>query len=167
MKTAIVLGTSRQDGNTKNLVSLYQKHVTADVFNLSDLLISPYDYEHHNKNDAFLPLVKALLSYDHIIFASPVYWYSMSTQMKMFFDRLSDILTIEKSLGRKLRGKSCSVLATGIDKSPPECFEQPFELSAKYLGMLYKKMLYCSCDEQFIIEEHNIKLLNYIGTNET
>ena len=85
--------------------------------------------------------------------------------MKVFFDRLSDLLTIEKELGRELRGKSCSVLATGVDKNPPECFEQPFKLSAHYLGVSYKKMLYCQCEDDFIELEHRSNLLSYISAN--
>ncbi|MCP4458779.1 MAG: NAD(P)H-dependent oxidoreductase [Cytophagales bacterium] len=37
--------------------------------------------------------------------ATPVYWYSMSGIMKVFLDRIYDVLTIEKELGRKLHGK--------------------------------------------------------------
>ena len=128
-----------------------------------DYTISPFDYEHKNKDDDFLALAKQLLNYEHLIFATPMYWYSMSGQMKVFFDRLSDLMTIEKNLGRQLRGKTCSVLATGSDKEPPACFEQPFVLSADYLGMTYQKMFYCWCEEGFIDQEHSAKLLNYIG----
>ena len=165
MKTAIILGTSRQDGNTTKLVNLYQEKVKADLFNLNDYVVSPFDYNHLNKDDDFLPLIKELLCYESLIIASPIYWYSMSAQMKVFFDRLSDLLSIEKDLGRKLRGKDFSVLATGVDKIPPDCFEKAFELSAKYLGMIYKNMFYCSCEEQFIKKEHDVKLINYIRAN--
>ncbi|QUM80446.1 NAD(P)H-dependent oxidoreductase [Moritella sp. 5] len=165
MKTAIVLGTSRSNGNTHKLVNLYQQHKSADVFNLTDFSISTFDYDHNNKHDDFLVLAKQLLDYEHLIFATPMYWYSMSGQMKVFFDRLSDLLTIEKELGRGLKGKRCSVLATGVDEQPPECFEQPFKLSAAYLGMAYQKMLYCSCEDDFIEQEHSDKLLNHIGLN--
>ncbi len=165
MATAIVLGTSRPNGNTHKLVNLYQQYETADVFNLSDLSISTFDYDHNNKHDDFLALAKQLLDYEHLIFATPMYWYAMSGQMKVFLDRLSDLLTIEKELGRSLRGKTCSVLATGVDKQPPECFEQPFKLTATYLGMTYQQMLYCSCAGDFIEQEHSDKLLNHIGLN--
>ena len=162
MSTAILLGTSRQHGNTHQLIKLYLKYRDADVFNLIDYSISIYDYEHNNKEDDFLRLTKQLLKYDHIIFATPVYWYSMSASMKIFFDRLSDLLTIEKKLGRQLRDKSCSVLATGVDKTPPDCFEQPFILTAKYLGMNYRNMLYCKCNDNFNVSEHLNLLLNYM-----
>lgn len=167
MSTAIILGTSRINGNTHNLVKLYQEYQHADVFCLMDYSISIYDYEHKNSGDDFISLARKLIKYNHLIFATPMYWYSMSGQMKVFFDRLSDLLTIEKGLGRDLRGKSCSVLATGLDIEPPACFEQPFILSAKYLGMDYQKMLYCSCSDGFLEIEHIEKLHKHIGENVT
>lgn len=163
MKIAIILGSSRVDGNTHSLVKLFMKHQPSDLFDLKDYSISAFDYHHQNKNDDFLGLIKVLRNYDKLIFATPVYWYSMSAQMKVFFDRISDLLTIEKSLGRALNGKFCSVLATGSDESVPECFVAPFQLSADYLGMKFISAFYCSCTSGFVDEEHNDNLLTHIG----
>ncbi|GLS91469.1 hypothetical protein GCM10007916_25380 [Psychromonas marina] len=84
----------------------------------------------------------------HIVFASPVYWYSMSGQLKVFFDRLSDLLTIEKELGRKLKGKQCSIIATGFDKELPTCFVTPFEMTATYLHLEFKGFTYLSVQSE-------------------
>jgi len=135
----------------------------SDLFNLKDYSISVFDYLHHNKNDDFLTLVKTLQHYDTLIFATPVYWYSMSAQMKVFFDRLSDLLTIEKSLGRVFKGTNFSVLATGADEALPDCFITPFQLSADYFGMKFIAPLYCSCPAIFIAQEHNDELLSYMA----
>ena len=163
MKTAIVLATSRANGNTHQLVDLYLKHQSCDLFSLKDYAISPYDYQHNNQNDDFITLINVLVKYDHLIFATPVYWYAMSAQMKLFFDRLSDLLTIEKALGRALNGKSCSILATGTDTKAPDCFIEPFKLTAKYFGINYTGILYCCCKENFIVEEHITKIEAYIS----
>ena len=54
----------------------------------------------------FLPTIKELNSkYDTWIFVTPVYWYSMSGQMKIFLDRITDLLKWHKDEGRKIRGK--------------------------------------------------------------
>lgn len=74
MKTAILLSTSRQNGNTCALVNAVSEQAEADVFNLKDYNISPFDYEHKNIDDDFVPLIKELLKHQHIVFASPVYW---------------------------------------------------------------------------------------------
>ena len=38
------------------------------------------------------PLIPIIEKYDTLIFATPVYWYSMSGIMKVFFDRKNDNL---------------------------------------------------------------------------
>jgi multimeric flavodoxin WrbA len=85
----------------------------------------------------FLETTRMANEYDMFVFATPVYWYSMSGKMKAFFDRLSDCVRIEKETGRKLRGKSMAVLSNSKDQiSYPSLFKA-FELSADYLGMTY------------------------------
>ena len=39
--------------------------------------------------DDFLSIINQLIKFDHIVFDSAVYWYSMSAQLKVFFDKLS------------------------------------------------------------------------------
>ncbi|EJO2026800.1 TPA: flavodoxin family protein [Vibrio diabolicus] len=138
MNIAVILGTSKSDGNTRKLADSFVEQSGAKLFDLSNFNVSFYDYSHENKNDDFLPIIHELLSFDHLVFASPVYWYSMSAQLKVFFDRLSDLLTIEKELGRRLKGKSISVLSTGYNLELPDCFVQPFELTAKYMQLEFK-----------------------------
>jgi multimeric flavodoxin WrbA len=162
---AIILGSSRNDGNTHKLVKLFMQHRSADLFNLCDYSISGFDYEHKNKKDDFLGIVKKLSQYDHLIFASPVYWYSMSAPMKTFFDRLSDLLTIEKNLGRALKGKSCSILCTGSGTELPNSFVTPFELTANYLGMTFSDALYCACKQDFTTHEHIDQVTAYLNTH--
>ena len=146
-KIAIILGTSRENGNTRQLISQVEQAMTVNLFSLNDYAISVYDYDHHNINDDFIPLIEKLLEYDHWAFASPVYWYSMSAQMKIFFDRISDLLTVRKDLGRKLRGKSASVISTSETPEAPDCFEVVFSRTADYLGMDYRGMLYANCND--------------------
>lgn len=138
MNIAVISGTSKSDGNTRKLADSFVEQSGEKLFDLTNFNVSFYDYSHENKNDDFLPIIHELLSFDHLVFASPVYWYSMSAQLKVFFDRLSDLLTIEKELGRKLKGKSISVLSTGYNLELPDCFVQPFELTAKYMQLEFK-----------------------------
>ncbi len=160
MSIAVVLGTSNPNGNTKKLVAKFAHETKAMVFNLTDFKISFYDYAHENKDDDFSLLIKRLVKFDHIVFATPVYWYSMSAQMKVFFDRLSDLLTIKKDLGRLLKGKSLSVLSTGYDKAYPKCFLEPFKLTANYLQVNYLGIIYVS------IRDDNIDLIDNINIAE-
>ena len=104
-KKVIILGSARKNGNTTKIVDEIAKESGIDVIDLNDYNISHYDYESKNREDDFLPLIRRILEeYDTLIFATPVYWYNMSGIMKVFFDRFSDLIRIEKETGRKLRG---------------------------------------------------------------
>jgi hypothetical protein len=61
----------------------------------------------------------------------------MSGPLKIFFDRLSDLLKSRKDLGRQLRGKRMSVLSCSNDEGVNDSFFEAFRLSADYLGMSY------------------------------
>jgi multimeric flavodoxin WrbA len=164
-KTAILFSSSRQEGNTSALVNSINQKSNADVYNLKDYQISPFDYEHKNIDDDFVPLIKQLLNYQHMVFASPVYWYSMTAQMKVFFDRVSDLLHVKKELGRQLRMKECSIVTTGASTTPERSFEETFINSFDYLGMHYKGMLYCFCEKDFIKKQHESDITNFIQNN--
>mgnify|MGYP001953952154 CR=1 FL=1 len=83
-KTAIILGSARSDGNTGALVNYTANLLNADVFDLNEHQVLPFDY-HGSANDDFKSLSIKLLSYDRIVFATPMYWYSASAQMKAFW----------------------------------------------------------------------------------
>ncbi len=88
-----------------------------DLVDLNDYDFSYFDYEHKNRGDDFLPLMSRLIeAYDVFVFATPVYWYAMSGIVKVFFDRITNLLTIEKDLGRRLRGKKMAGISCSIGK---------------------------------------------------
>jgi len=141
-ETVVILGTSRDDGNTWATVQAVLGGRPVEVVNLSDTRFTAYDYRHRNQDDGFLPLVEAIVGKSFWILATPVYWYSMSAQLKVFLDRLSDLITIRKDLGRLLRGKSVAVVASGTDEAIPDGFEVPFQRTCEYLGMKYAGTFY-------------------------
>lgn len=136
MTQVIIFGSSRSFGNTRTVIDDILGPSGIQLFDLNNFDISPFDYEHRNQNDGFIPLIEELIAYDIWIIATPVYWYNMSTQHKIFFDRFSDLLKIRKDLGRKLRGKKLFVIASFGD-SYPKGFEDTFEQICEYLGMEY------------------------------
>jgi len=137
-RKVIIVGSSRSKGNTTKIVDSIAGKFGIDVINLSDYEISHYDYESKNLDDDFLPLIRRIIeNYDQFIFATPVYWYSMSGIMKVFFDRFSDLLRIEKETGRKLRGKQFAVISNSHDNEIENDFYIPFKRTADYLGMDY------------------------------
>jgi len=142
---AIILGSCRKSGNTSNCAEQLSKELNlpTKIYNLLDYDISYFDYQHLNMEDGFIKLCEELAEYSDLVFATPVYWYSMSAPMKTFFDRTTDLITIRKDLGRSLKGKKTWLLASGTDKTLPQGFEVPFKLTSKYFDMNYSGSLFC------------------------
>ena len=138
----IIIGSSRKNGNTSLIVELLAKKLGCEVFDLSDYSVSYYDYENQNKDDEFSKLAAKMIEAKYLIFATPVYWYSMSGQMKVFFDRFTDLITIQKPFGRKLAGKHTFLVATGSEQELPEGFEAAFRLTSDYFDMKFKASCY-------------------------
>ena len=121
------------------------------IVNLLDFNISPFNYSaDYSSQDNFYKLVETILNYQTIIFATSVYWYSMSGLMKNLFDRFTYIVTVKKEIGRRLSGKSMFLIAVGTDEKLREGFETPFKLTAEYLGMIYQDGVYFSTQNRFI-----------------
>ena len=138
MKIIVIVGSSRNDGDASSLTKQLIEKTKWDLINLNNYEFSYFDYEHKNRNDDYLKLIKEIVKkYDTLIFITPVYWFSMSGIMKVFFDRFTDLLTIEKELGRKLRGKKMAVMSCSIGENLGQNFWLPFSETTKYLGMEY------------------------------
>lgn len=157
----IIFGSSRSFGDTRKAVDLVVKDKPYRIIDLNDLSISYYDYEHANKNDDFIPLIKNMLNHQKWVFATPVYWYTMSATMKTFLDRMTDLLTIEKILGRQLRGKDTYVITCdGGERT--KSFEEIFQKTFEYLGMNYKGTLfYYSGTDPEIFAQNRGKIVQF------
>jgi multimeric flavodoxin WrbA len=137
-KKLIINGSARKNGHSGIISKFISNDLNAEVIHLVDYKIGQFDYEFKNQDDDFLPLMNRIIgNYDSIIFITPVYWYTMSGHLKVFFDRMSDLLKIKKELGRKLRGKSMSVISNSGADDLVNGFFEPFKSSANYLGMQY------------------------------
>ncbi len=138
MKTILLQGSSRTNGNTSMIASLLQRETQLDIVHLSDFKIGHYSFDNTNVNDSFLPLINRIADdYDMIIFATPVYCFTMSGVLKVFYDRLFDIVKRDKQLGRRLRGKYVAALSCSSGNDEFNGFFQPIKMSSKYLGMNY------------------------------
>lgn len=150
-KTIAIMASSRRNGNTGKLIDWIADDLGIEVVDLGVKNITPYDYEHKNIDDDFLPLMKHILQHDNIIFASPVYWYAMSAQMKVFIDRLSDLLDMEdlREEGRQLRSKVAYVITTSVSEQVSEAFIDSFTNTFSYLGMGYGGFVHANCESGF------------------
>ncbi len=130
----VILGSSRSRGNTYKSVEYFSQISGFQIIDLNRYHILPYDYAEENRDD-FIDLMEHLIIYPVWIFASPVYWYSMSGQMKIFMDRFTDLLKGRKDLGYLLKNKAVGVISSASDEKRNEGFIEPFVLSSNYLGM--------------------------------
>ncbi|WP_017733511.1 flavodoxin family protein [Nafulsella turpanensis] len=100
-KPLAILRSARREGDTRRMVRQLFRGVEVEVADLLGYRIAPYSYSAvYPSADQFMALVERMLRHRKIVFATPVYWYVMSDSMKIFFDRLADLVTIQKSLGR-------------------------------------------------------------------
>lgn len=144
-----ILGSARQDGNTAALTSAVFQHLNdASVIDLNDLSIEPYSYDNPHESDDFCALAQMMAEADAIVFASPVYWYSMSGPMKIFFDRLTNLTDFYKPIGRALAGKSAFLVAASNSPAAPACFEPPFAETARYFDMRWGGMLHARVQDR-------------------
>ena len=144
MAVLAILGSSRSNGNTRVFLDRVLQGREARLLDLCDFDLSHYDYDMPMDRDDFPQIAEQLQNYSTLLFATPVYWYSMSSRMKVLFDRLTDLLDRQISL----EGKNVFLLATGTKPELPEGFEVPFRDTAAYLGMHYQGSVY-ACMREF------------------
>ena len=133
------------------------------IVDISKYTVLPFDYS-YNQDDDFHILIEKITDFDVIILASPVYWYSLSAQLKCFIDRWTDLLTINKSVGRLFRGKSLALIASyHTYPDGTNGFLQPIKNTANYMGMNYlTEYLHYSGDNIEGIKHENISFDNFV-----
>jgi multimeric flavodoxin WrbA len=158
MSNAIALfSSSRRNGNTGKFMDRVAANLKIEVVDLARIRMSPYDYEHRNRDDDFEPLFKRVLEFDQVIFATPVYWYAVAPTMKVFLDRISDCLELPDLLneGRRLRGKQAYVLCTSIYDEPPASFMGAFRDTFNYLGIHFDGVAHANCRDGYDPAKHD------------
>jgi len=152
MSEAIALfASARRDGNTGQFIDWIANSLDIQIIDLLEKDITPYDYDHKNINDDFIPVMKQLLDYKKNIFVTPVYWYGPSAQMKTFIDRTSDLLDVEelKDIGRMLRDKTAYLVCTSISDDADSSFINSFKNTFEYLGMNYGGYVHANCENGY------------------
>jgi multimeric flavodoxin WrbA len=147
----LILGSPRERGNTFAAAECLRAELGLGLEQMVDLRLSriePFQYDAKLERDDFHTIVSLMLQHDHLVFASPVYWYAMSGLMKTFFDRLTDLVLTPgaRKLGRALAGRNIWLIATGTDDRLPDGFIVPFRKSASYFDMRWQAAAYVKVD---------------------
>jgi multimeric flavodoxin WrbA len=143
-KTIVLFGNSRKPDQSRGLADEVAREFGFKVIDLAE-----YDINNREINDPLIEIIEHMIHADTIIFATPVYCYSMSARMKLFMDSLTDLVREDTELKAMLRGKRGLVLSTGTDTIAPRLFEESFSLLLAYLGIEYGGMLYRTRDTDF------------------
>jgi len=150
----IINGSARLNGDTQKFISKLTEGIDYNQLNLLEHYFLPYNYDNqYPQEDQFDLFAKEILYHKHIIFATPVYWYSMSGRMKNLFDRLTDWVTLNKEVGRNLKGKTVKLIAVGTDGGLPDGFVTPFFMTANYMEMVFKGSQYFNANNTLTDEE--------------
>lgn len=160
MNVTVLFGSPRRKGNTKKLLDylldgLKRKGYDIKVLYLNDVNIRPCqgclkclkDGDCKIKDD-MRDIRKYILDSDLLVFASPVYWFSVSAQLKLVIDRM--ISFMDTSYNSRIKGKKAITLMTsGADEKDVMdasliMFRKTFDLlGIKYIGHVEAK----GCDE--------------------
>jgi len=163
LSTIALLSSSRRAGNTGQLIDRIALELNIEVVDLAGQRMSSYDYDHLNRTDDFEPLMKRVLAHDQIIFATPIYWYAVSPAMKVFLDRISDLLETPDLLseGRRLRGKNAYVVCTSISDEPAVEFMGAFLETFNYLGMHFGGVAHVNCRDGYFPAMHDAEAVAF------
>ncbi|WP_226580344.1 flavodoxin family protein [Halobacillus litoralis] len=120
MKILTIIGSSRENGNTEFLLNQAMQNVEHTQIRLNDYHIEPITDMRHTEegfspiDDDYEALLEQFLNHDLIIFVSPIYWFGMTGQMKLFFDRWSQYMRDERfEFKDKVKGKKAYVITAG------------------------------------------------------
>ena len=157
LSTIALFSSARSQGNTGRLIDRIASALKIEIIGLADLRISPFDYDHRNRDDDFEPVMRHVLAHDQIIITSPIYWYAVDAGMKAFLDRISDFLELPDLVaeGRRLRGKTAYVVCTSASAEAAPEFMSAFDEVFRYLGMRFGGALHIDCTEGYAPAKHD------------
>ncbi|WP_096186522.1 flavodoxin family protein [Evansella halocellulosilytica] len=147
MSIAVIYGSSREGGNTELLTKTALQGLDYEEIILRDETIIPVkDGRHEDQgfsevDDNYDALISRMINHDILVFATPIYWFSMSGTMKTFIDRWSQTMRDEKhpEFKEKMAGKQAYVIAVGGDtpllKGLP--LIQQFQLIFQFIGTTF------------------------------
>ena len=163
-----ITGSARGDGNTALTVAHLRRALGLrddQIVDLQTLCLEPFRYDPPPPSDDFLAIVNRILAHQHIVFATPVYWYAMSGLMKTFFDRLTDLLLTPEGrrTGHALAGRDVWAIATGTDPDLPDGFEVPFFRTAEYFDMRWRQAFYVCVPSETLPAGHEFQVVENLA----
>lgn len=121
MKAVILLATLKKEGQSNTQVlsafftdKLKTKNIAFEIIKLVDHNILPGTYTNMGEGDDWPAILDKLTKADIIIFATPVWWGSHSSEMQKVIERLDNIHDeILEGKSSRLEGKVGGIIVTG------------------------------------------------------
>ncbi|GAA3594726.1 flavodoxin family protein [Kribbella ginsengisoli] len=144
-----LLGSTRPGGNTEALARLAAGGLTPEVeqnwVRLAELPLAPFQDLRHEGTGVYpeptgteRELLDATLAATDLVIASPLYWYTVSTSVKLYLDYWTAWLRVPGvDFRERMRGKTLWAVTahTSDDPRQVEPLLGTLRLSAGYLGM--------------------------------
>lgn len=173
MKIVIVNGSARK-GNTRAAIEAFARGASEkneiDVIEPEKLHIAFCKgcgacqcYKGCVDQDDTNPTIDRITAADMILFATPVYWWGITAQLKLVIDKCY-------SRGLQMKNKKVGTIVVGgspLDSIQYELINQQFGCMAKYLSwdLLFQKSYYAVSKEDLAKNTSALKDLEDIGRN--
>ena len=173
MKIVIINGSARK-GNTLTAINAFIKGAAEkneiEVIAPDKLHISPCKgcgacqcHKGCVDQDDTNPTINKLVEADMILFATPVYWWGMTAQLKQVIDKCY-------CRGRQLKEKKIGLIVVGgspLDNIQYELICKQFDCMASYLSwnMLFQKCYYANARDELAKDVDVIQKLENLGKN--
>ncbi|AHI02030.1 hypothetical protein KALB_8673 [Kutzneria albida DSM 43870] len=144
-----LLGSAREGGNTETLTKAAAEQLPGTVeqrwLNLRDVPLEPFqDLRHTSGRDHAEPvgneklLLEATLAATDLVIASPLYWYSVSADAKLYLDYWSGWMRVPGvEFRQRMAGKTLWGVSALSEEDPAQAdpLVNTLRLSAEYLRM--------------------------------
>lgn len=159
-KIVIISGSPKKNGNTAVLIKWFMegvgpKNAEIEVINAASLknkvngCTSCRACQRREEygctiDDGIADVLRKMIQADIIVMATPLYFFSMSAQMKAVVDRMFSLYKWDNKAGTMhtvLKGKTLAVIASAFEDIGLDALEAPFILTADYTGMKYRSLL--------------------------
>ena len=173
MKIVIINGSARK-GNTLRAIDAFIKGASEknaiEIIQPDRLHIAPCKgcgvcqcYKGCVDQDDTNSTINKVAAADMILFATPVYWWGMSSQLKLIIDKCY-------CRGLQLKTKKVGTIVVGgspVDSIQYELIDKQFSCMAKYLSwdMIFQKSYYATDSDELAKNKDSIKELENIGKN--
>ncbi|MFI9723201.1 flavodoxin family protein [Streptomyces sp. NPDC052396] len=144
-----LLGSARTEGNTELLARRAAEHLPAGVeqrwLRLSELELPAFEDLRHSAERSYTEpagperlLLDATLEATDLVIASPLYWYTVSADTKLYMDYWAGWMRREGLDFRKRMGGKTLWAVSALSEEDPSVADPMLDtlrLSARYLGM--------------------------------